>query len=132
MSSDSEISHRHAELALSALNASGLPGAYATTPFAYEPSAFEQAHATLQQMEMGRTRSVLLGLAQSAPSRTDSVPFARAQAMLGQRVHCDLTSLSSTLDDVVYCDRRLPFVHAARHLMASRPLCPRPLLRQHR
>jgi hypothetical protein len=50
------------QLALAAVQASGLSlaGSFATSPFAYVPDAFEVAHSTLQQMEMGRTRSLLL------------------------------------------------------------------------
>jgi hypothetical protein len=48
------------QLALSAVAASGLPAGHAAAPFRYVPAAFEQAHTTLTQMEMGRTRSVLL------------------------------------------------------------------------
>ena len=48
------------QLALSAVSASSLAPGYALSPFTYVPDAFEQAHARLQQMEMGRVRSIVL------------------------------------------------------------------------
>ena len=54
------------QLALSAVTASGLCGVagygpgYSASPFAYLPDAIDVAYTSLQQMEMGRTRSILL------------------------------------------------------------------------
>ena len=48
------------QLALSAVAASSLGPGYASSPFHFLPDAFAQAHKTLQEMEMGRTASVLL------------------------------------------------------------------------
>lgn len=64
------------QLALAAIQASGLNSAiaspvaespssrgvcgFAASPFAYIPEAFDTAQSTFQQMEMGRTRSILL------------------------------------------------------------------------
>mmetsp|Transcript_31335 Transcript_31335/g.81858 ORF Transcript_31335/g.81858 Transcript_31335/m.81858 type:complete len:453 (+) Transcript_31335:67-1425(+) len=49
------------QLALAAVAAS-LPVGCARSPFRLEPAAFELAHATMQQIELGRTRSVLLAI----------------------------------------------------------------------
>jgi hypothetical protein len=48
------------QLALSAVTASTLPLRFATSPFAYVPDAIEVAHQSLLQMEMRRTRSIVL------------------------------------------------------------------------
>ena len=48
------------QLALSAVSASTLPPRFAISPFAYVPDAFEIAHHQLQQIQMGRTHSILL------------------------------------------------------------------------
>ena len=73
------------QLALSAVAASSLGSGHATSSFHYMPAAFAQAHHALQQMEMGRTRSVLLcggELWQRGPSPI-STPSRRAAAASG-------------------------------------------------
>ena len=48
------------QCALTAVAASHLPHGIQTSPFSYLPEAWEQAHAALLEIEMGRTRSILL------------------------------------------------------------------------